>query len=325
MDRHPGGVGQCRAGPGAAVVRLGPAATRSGAGRGAPAQPDPGGPHRTYLRQLSATWSASRCGWPTCRPICRRRRWRSRTDASTSTARSTASASRGPLWVDLTAGRLVQGGSTITQQVAKNLFLTNARTLRRKVQELLLTLWLEQTFTKKEILEIWLNRVYLGSGAWGMDAAARIYFGVSARKVTLWQAAVLAGLPRAPSRFNPRVDPSRRRRAGARGAGRHGRDRRDQARRRRRRRRRRSSSRRHPPRRRLFRRLGGRAGRSRRCRPAPTRCCAPRWIRVCKQWSRRSWRRCWTALARPPCEPGRGGGAGRRHRRRARHGGRPRL
>jgi len=102
------------------------------------------------------------------------------------------------------AGHLVQGGSTITQQVAKNLFLTNARTFKRKVQELMLTFWLETHFTKRQILEIWLNRVYLGSGAWGMDAAAHIYFGVSARHVTLWQAAVLAGLPRAPSRFNPR-------------------------------------------------------------------------------------------------------------------------
>ncbi len=109
-------------------------------------------------------------------------------------------------WVDLTAGHVVQGGSTITQQVAKTLFLTNARTLRRKVQEVLLTLWLEHRFTKKEILEIWLNRVYLGSGAWGVDAAARVYFGVSARHVSLWQAAMLAGLPRAPSRFNPRSD-----------------------------------------------------------------------------------------------------------------------
>jgi penicillin-binding protein 1A len=105
---------------------------------------------------------------------------------------------------DLLALHLVQGGSTITQQVAKNLFLTNARTFKRKVQELMLTFWLEHQFTKREILEIWLNRVYLGSGAWGMDAAAHIYFGVSARHVTLWQAAVLAGLPRAPSRFNPR-------------------------------------------------------------------------------------------------------------------------
>ncbi len=109
--------------------------------------------------------------------------------------------------VNLHSGRLRQGGSTITQQVAKNLFLTNARTLRRKVQELILTLWLERSFTKREILEIWLNRVYLGSGTWGVDAAARLYFGVSARKLTLWQCAVLAGIPRAPSRLNPRADP----------------------------------------------------------------------------------------------------------------------
>jgi len=111
-------------------------------------------------------------------------------------------------FADLVSGRIVQGGSTITQQVAKNLFLSNARTLRRKVQELLLTFWLDQHFTKRQILEIYLNRVYLGAGAWGVDAAAHVYFGVSARHVTLWQAAVLAGLPRAPSRFNPRVNPA---------------------------------------------------------------------------------------------------------------------
>jgi penicillin-binding protein 1A len=110
--------------------------------------------------------------------------------------------------VNLTAGRVVQGGSTLTQQVAKTLFLTNARTTKRKVQELLLTIWLEKHFTKTEILEIYLNRVYLGAGAWGMDAAARTVFTVSARRLTLPQAAVLAGLPRAPSRFNPRVNPS---------------------------------------------------------------------------------------------------------------------
>ena len=110
--------------------------------------------------------------------------------------------------VNLRTGQLRQGGSTITQQVAKNLFLTNARTLRRKVQELMLTLWLEHSFTKREILEIWLNRVYLGSGTWGVDAAARMYFGVSARKLSLWQCAVLAGIPRAPSRLNPRADPA---------------------------------------------------------------------------------------------------------------------
>jgi penicillin-binding protein 1A len=111
-------------------------------------------------------------------------------------------------FVNITAGRVVQGGSTLTQQVAKTLFLTNARTTKRKVQELLLTLWLERHFTKKEILEIYLNRVYLGAGAWGMDAAAKTFFNVSARRVSLPQAAVLAGLPRAPSRFNPRVNPA---------------------------------------------------------------------------------------------------------------------
>lgn len=111
------------------------------------------------------------------------------------------------LLTDLAHGRIVQGGSTITQQVAKNLFLSNARTFRRKGQELLLTFWLTEHFTKRQILEIWLNRVYFGAGAWGIDAAARIYFGVSARRLTLWQAAVITGLPRAPSRFNPRVDP----------------------------------------------------------------------------------------------------------------------
>ena len=111
------------------------------------------------------------------------------------------------LWVNITTGRLAQGGSTITQQVAKNIFLTSARTTKRKVQEVLLTLWLERHFTKTEILEIWLNRIYLGSGAWGVDAAARLYFGVSAREVNLWQAALLAGLTKAPSRYSPRVDP----------------------------------------------------------------------------------------------------------------------
>jgi len=110
------------------------------------------------------------------------------------------------IYTNLRYRKLSQGGSTITQQVAKNLFLTNARTFRRKVQELMLTLWLEHSFTKTEILEIWLNRVYLGSGAWGMDAAARQYFGVSARRLNLWQSAVLAGVPRAPSRINPRAD-----------------------------------------------------------------------------------------------------------------------
>ncbi len=110
--------------------------------------------------------------------------------------------------VNLTAGRVVQGGSTLTQQLAKNLFLTPERSLRRKVQEALLALWLEARFTKDELLTIYLNRVYLGAGTYGVDAAARLYFGVPARRLTPGQAAVLAGLPKAPSRFNPRVNPT---------------------------------------------------------------------------------------------------------------------
>lgn len=110
-------------------------------------------------------------------------------------------------FVNLAQGRVVQGGSTITQQVAKNLFLTPDRSFRRKGQELLLSLWLERAFDKDEILAVWLNRVYLGAGAWGVDAASRLYFGVPARRLSVWQAAVIAGLPRAPSRLNPRADP----------------------------------------------------------------------------------------------------------------------
>ncbi|TPG49265.1 PBP1A family penicillin-binding protein [Roseomonas nepalensis] len=110
-------------------------------------------------------------------------------------------------WVNLTTGRVAQGGSTLTQQLAKNLFLTPERSLRRKVQEAMLALWLEGRFTKDQLLEIYLNRVYLGGGAYGVDAAARLYFGVPARRLSVWQSAVLAGLPRAPSRLNPRANP----------------------------------------------------------------------------------------------------------------------
>lgn len=116
---------------------------------------------------------------------------------------------------NLRAGRVVQGGSTLTQQLAKNLFLTPERSLRRKVQEAMLALWLERRFTKDQLLEIYLNRVYLGAGAYGVDAAARLYFGVPARRVTLWQAAILAGLPKAPSRLNPRAAPDAAIRRGA--------------------------------------------------------------------------------------------------------------
>jgi len=104
---------------------------------------------------------------------------------------------------NLRAGHVVQGGSTITQQLAKNLFLTPDRTIQRKIQETLLALWLEHKFTKNQILEIYLNRVYLGAGTYGIDAAAHRYFGKSARDLTLYEAAVIAGLLKAPSRFSP--------------------------------------------------------------------------------------------------------------------------
>jgi penicillin-binding protein 1A len=112
------------------------------------------------------------------------------------------------LVVNLREGRVVQGGSTLTQQLAKNLFLTPERSLWRKAQEAMLALWLERRFSKDELLEIYLNRVYLGAGAYGADAAARLYFGVPARGLTLEQAAVIAGLPRAPARLNPRANPA---------------------------------------------------------------------------------------------------------------------
>ncbi len=110
------------------------------------------------------------------------------------------------LVVNLRAGRVVQGGSTITQQLAKNLFLNPERTIRRKVQETLLALWLEQRYTKEQILTIYLNRVYFGAGTYGVDAAARRYFGKSPRQLTLYESAMLAGLLKAPSRYNPSRD-----------------------------------------------------------------------------------------------------------------------
>ncbi|WP_420801334.1 transglycosylase domain-containing protein [Pinisolibacter aquiterrae] len=111
--------------------------------------------------------------------------------------------------VNLTARGVSQGGSTLTQQLAKNLFLTQERTFGRKVQEVLLALWLEHTYTKDQILELYLNRVYMGAGAYGVDAAARRYFGKSARDVTPMEAAMLAGLLKAPSRYAPSRDPDR--------------------------------------------------------------------------------------------------------------------
>ncbi|WP_407048993.1 PBP1A family penicillin-binding protein [Methyloraptor flagellatus] len=109
--------------------------------------------------------------------------------------------------VNLGSKGLVQGGSTLTQQLAKNLFLTPERHFGRKVQELILSFWLEKTYTKDQILEMYLNRVYMGAGAYGVDAAARRYFGKSAKDVSLMEAAMLGGLLKAPSRYAPTRNP----------------------------------------------------------------------------------------------------------------------
>jgi penicillin-binding protein 1A len=98
---------------------------------------------------------------------------------------------------------VAQGGSTLTQQLAKNLFLTQERTLTRKLQEVLLALWLERKFSKTQILELYLNRVYFGSGAYGIEQAAQHYFGKPAKELSVAEAAMLAGLVKSPSRLAP--------------------------------------------------------------------------------------------------------------------------
>ncbi|MDQ0472493.1 transglycosylase domain-containing protein [Labrys wisconsinensis] len=104
---------------------------------------------------------------------------------------------------NLVTGHVEQGGSTLTQQLAKNVFLTQERSLERKVQEAILALWLERKYSKDQILEMYLNRVYFGAGAFGVEAAAQRYFGRPASKLTLAQAAMLAGLVKAPSKLAP--------------------------------------------------------------------------------------------------------------------------
>ena len=112
------------------------------------------------------------------------------------------------------AGEITRGASTITQQLAKNLFLTPDQTLGRKVQEMLLAVWLEQNYTKDDILELYLNRMFFGTDAQGrellgIEAASQTFFGKSARNLSLGEAAILAGSLQAPSRLNPRTgDPA---------------------------------------------------------------------------------------------------------------------
>lgn len=113
--------------------------------------------------------------------------------------------------INLWHGRYVQGGSTITQQVAKNLFLTADKNIKRKVQELLLAFWLEYHLTKEQILTLYLNRVYLGSGTYGIEAASQKFFQKSSRDINLLEAAVIAGMLKAPSRYNPSASEERAR------------------------------------------------------------------------------------------------------------------
>ncbi len=109
--------------------------------------------------------------------------------------------------INLVSGRAVQGGSTITQQLAKNLFLTPEKSLKRKIQEAMLAIWLEAKFTKDEILTSYLNRVYLGGGAYGVDAAAKVYYNKGASQLTLRESATIAGLLKAPTRYSPANNP----------------------------------------------------------------------------------------------------------------------
>lgn len=107
------------------------------------------------------------------------------------------------------SGHIQSGGSTITMQVAKNFFLTSERSFSRKTTEILLALQIERQLTKDEILELYVNKIYLGNRAYGIEAAAQVYYGKSIRDVSLAQMATIAGLPKAPSRFNPLANPTR--------------------------------------------------------------------------------------------------------------------
>jgi len=113
--------------------------------------------------------------------------------------------------VNIKAGRIVQGGSTLTQQLAKNLFLSHDRSYERKIKELVLAFRLEKEFTKNEIISMYLNRVYLGGGVFGVDAAAQLYFGKLVSHLSVSESAIIAGLLKAPSRYARNHDLLRKR------------------------------------------------------------------------------------------------------------------
>ncbi len=111
------------------------------------------------------------------------------------------------LWNNIKGGRVVEGGSTITQQTAKNLYLSNERTITRKLKELVYAFQLERKYSKDEILTMYCNTIYFGAGAYGVETASRTYFGKSAKDLTLAEAALLAGLPQSPSAYDPYQHP----------------------------------------------------------------------------------------------------------------------
>ena len=151
--------------------------------------------------------SANGCPTSRSRRSCATRWSRSRTGASARIPASIRSASSARVWRRLTGGTAgAQGGSTITQQLARNIFLTNDRTFARKVREGILALALEWRFSKDQILELYLNRVYFGGGAYGIDAASRRFFGHSATELSVAEAAIIAGLVKAPSNYSPTAD-----------------------------------------------------------------------------------------------------------------------
>lgn len=111
--------------------------------------------------------------------------------------------------IALFSGRASQGASTITQQLARNFFLSPEKTLLRKIREAFLAIRIEQLFSKDQILDLYLNKIYLGSRAYGVGAAAHVYFGKDINELSLSQMAMIAGLPKAPSTFNPLYSPTR--------------------------------------------------------------------------------------------------------------------
>ena len=119
------------------------------------------------------------------------------------------------LWANISGGGVSEGGSTITQQLAKNAYLTPERTIKRKIQEMFLALQLEREYTKQEILEFYLNQIYFGQGAYGVEAAAKTYFGKDVSALTLNECAMLAGIPKSPNYYSPfnNLEAARARRA----------------------------------------------------------------------------------------------------------------